>query len=338
MAQTTRRFQFLLLDEFSSAGLYLMTEPLFLANWLLGRDAYSWTILSLDGSPARSSSAMIHPVDGSMDDCRMDAPLFVLASFNGKALTGDRKLLALLRRLGRHGVLLGGIETGGEALAKAGLLNGYRAAVHWDNKIGFQEQFPDIDVTESGYEVDRSRITSVGGLSNLHLALHLIGEAHGSDLAAEVGRHLLVIPPGGAAPDLHGGTQRVREQSGSSRVRRATMLMKADLENPISCQDIADRLSISLRQLERDFLAHYGLTPKKYYKVLRLNHAHSLLQQTNLSVTEISVSAGFASSEHFSRAYRAQFGCPPSQDRRQVTDAPTSWTPDHVAGLLGTRH
>lgn len=331
MSVITKRFQFLLLDEFAHAGLYLMTEPMFLANWLLGQEVYTWAFLSMDGNPVRSSSGMLQPVEGSIDDCRMDGPLFVMASFSAQEPTGDRKLLSQLRRMGRHGFLVGGIEMGSEALAKAGLLNGYRVAVHWENKIGFQERFPDTQVTDREFEVDRNRITSVGAVANMHLALHLIEEMHGAALVGEICRHLHLKGSDHQSADHPPGAPVMQDWQGERRVRQAIGLMKQDMENPYSCQEIADELGISLRQLERDFRTVHGLTPKRYYSILRLNHAHGLLQQTDLSVTEISVSTGFVSSEHFSRAYRAQFGCPPSQDRRQSTDAPASWTPDHIA-------
>lgn len=324
---TTQRFQFLLLEEHSALGVSLLSEPLFLANWLLAQKAYDWLLTSLDGGSVRASSGKMQPVDAPVDALPHDEPLFVVASFNGKAVTSDSQLLSMLRRRARHGALLGGIETGSEALARAGLLDGHRAAVHWDNAEGFREMFPRVTVSNRSFEVDRNRVTSAGALANLHLMASLIESDHGPGVVREILRHLLISPLGES-----GEFQRPEAGDGGSvvhrRVRAATVMMQEHLETPMSCPEIAGSLSVSLRQLERNFVDTFGMSPKTYYRVLRLNHAHALLQQTDLSVTEVAISTGFTSIEHFSRAYRSQFGETPSQDRRQTPCAPVAWTID----------
>ena len=91
------RYQLLLLDDFSALGVSLLSEPMFLANWLLARKAYSWTLLSMDGAAVRASSGVLQPVDGAADEAPNGEPLFVIASFDGKAV-------ALLRQLFLNGV------------------------------------------------------------------------------------------------------------------------------------------------------------------------------------------------------------------------------------------
>lgn len=320
-------YRFLLLDDHSTLGVSLMSEPLFLANWLLGREAYAWSLVSLDGRPVRSSSGTMQPVDGAAEDTPEQDPLFVVASFNGKRVTSDPALLSLLRRRARHGGMLGGIETGSEALARAGLLDGYLAAVHWDNAGGFREMFPRVSVSNRSFEIDRQRATSAGALANLHLMAALIAADHGDTVVREIMRHLLVQPLDENA-EFQGPDTRAGGSVVARRVHEAVAMMQDNLETPLTCPEIAATLNVSLRQLERNFVDTFGVTPKRYYLVLRLNRAHALLQQTDLSVTEIAVSAGFASTEHFSRAYRAQFGETPSRDRYQVTWAPVAWSLD----------
>ncbi len=86
--------------------------------------------------------------------------------------------------------------------------------------------------------------------------------------------------------------------------------------------EIAARIGLSQRQLQRHFRLHLGTTPTRHYTLVRLSKAHKLLQQTDLPVTEIAVGCGFASLENFSRVYRSLFGRAPSRDRRQSTCAP----------------
>ena len=98
--------------------------------------------------------------------------------------------------------------------------------------------------------------------------------------------------------------------------------MQQQIDEPLTCSEIAERVGLSQRQLQRHFQQSFGTTMQRHYVTMRLAVAHKLLQQTDLPVTEIAVSTGFASLENFSRVYRACFGRPPSTDRRQSTEAP----------------
>jgi len=319
----TQRYDFLLLPQFSHLGLALATEPLFLANWLSGKRLYRWSTASLDGRPVRTSAGQDVSVDMAIDATSDCDGLFVLASFGPKKLSRDRRLLDLLRRHARHGTLIGGLETGSEALARAGLLDGYRAAIHWDNVDAFQEVYPRVSVSTRLYELDRNRITSAGAIANLDMMLHLIATQHGNGLADEIAQHLLRGPVREAseAQDTRVGRQDVRI---GQRLGEAVALMQDTLEEPIACADIARNLGLSLRQLERNFAARFGMTPARYYRMLRLNHAHNLLQQTDMTVTEVALRSGFAAPEHFTRCYRQQFGETPSRDRQQIPGAPVA--------------
>ncbi len=96
--------------------------------------------------------------------------------------------------------------------------------------------------------------------------------------------------------------------------------MEQTVEEPLPCAQIARRAGLSMRRMQRLFEKALGTTPVRHYQFIRLTKAHALLQQTDLSVTEIAVSAGFGSLEHFCRIYRRQFGCRPRDDRRQSVD------------------
>jgi AraC family carnitine catabolism transcriptional activator len=98
--------------------------------------------------------------------------------------------------------------------------------------------------------------------------------------------------------------------------------MNEHVDEPLSCGEIAQRLGLSLRQLERRFKQELGCTLLEKYRLIRMSRAHQLLQQTGLSVTQVALSCGFSSPEYFCRLYRAMFDCSPSTDRRQSTTAP----------------
>src|ERR1044072_3168939 len=131
MTDAPRRIGFLLLPQFSIMAFASALEPLRVANRLSRREVYRWTIFSADGLPVPASNGLHLPVDavaGSADDLPM---LIVCAAFEPLGAVPPA-LIRGCRRLDRAGAVLGGIDTGGFALAAAGLLDGYRATAHWE--------------------------------------------------------------------------------------------------------------------------------------------------------------------------------------------------------------
>jgi AraC family carnitine catabolism transcriptional activator len=320
-ALPSQRIGFLLLPDFPQICLAAAIEPLFIANWLAGAELYRWETLSLDGRPVRASNGTSVAVDGAVsEDLRFDA-LFLLASFDVKRQTGDRKLRAWLRRVARHGAVMGAIETGAELLAAAGLLEGRPVAIHWDNLQGFQESHGNVQAVQQLYTMAPDRLTCAGGSAVFDMMLAWIRARHGDALAAEIAGHLLLDrirapeepqPVPGAEP----------RQIADPVLRQVLALMEQTIEEPLPCPAIAERVGLSMRQLQRLFDRKTGMSPARHYMQIRLSKAHALLQQTDLGVTEIAMSAGFGSLEHFSRVYRARFGIAPSRDRRQIVAAP----------------
>lgn len=320
-APQTRRIAFLLLPDFPQICLAAAIEPLFIANWLNGTALYRWESLSLDGKPVRASNGTSVAVDDAIsEDVQFDA-LFLLASFDVKRQTENRKLRAWLRRVARHGAAIGAIETGAELLAAAGLLGDQPVAIHWDNLEGFQESHGNAHALRQLYTMMPGRLTCAGGSAVFDMMLTWIARQHGDVLAAEIAGHLLldrIRAPEEPQP-LPGAERKIVADPG---LRQALALMEQTIEEPLPCPVIARRVGLSLRQLQRLFERELGSSPARHYMQIRLSRAHALLQQTDLAVTEIAMSAGFGSLEHFSRAYRARFGLAPSRDRRQIVSAP----------------
>lgn len=311
----------LVVPQFSNLALALAIEPLVLANWLLQRKRFEWTILSADGEPVPSTNGMYIPVDMPLSDGQEFDAVFVFASFEAKQHAKNRRVKNWLRRQAMFGAELAGIETGTEVLAAAGLLENYSAAIHWDNLEGFQELYPRVKAKNQFYTFEKRRLTCAGAMSTLDMMLHWIGEREGADLAHEVAQHMQYTQVRSPDDSLH-SVASARARDANKHVQQAIDLMQETLEEPISCDEIAAKSGISRRQLERQFKHYTSMPPLKYYISLRLARAHKLLQQTDLSVAQVAVSTGFLSLEHFSRVYRGKFGCPPSGDRLQSVQAP----------------
>jgi AraC family carnitine catabolism transcriptional activator len=321
MAEDSRLVGLLLLPDFSQLGLAAVTEPLFVANWLSGRSRYRWQALSLDGKSVRSSSGQKLPVEAGIGHVSRFDLLLVLASFDAKRLARDQALKSWLRRVARHGATVGGIETASDVVAAAGLLDGRPVAVHWDNLQGFAESHPRCRAVSQLYTVTDNRLTCAGQSATLDMMLAWIAQDADAALAAEVAAHLMLPSwrrgdEPQPVPGAHAATHV------DPLLRRVTAIMDRHVEEPLSCGQIARRAGLSMRRMQRLFEKALGTTPVRHYQFIRLTKAHALLQQTDLSVTEIAVSAGFGSLEHFCRVYRRRFGCRPRDDRRQSVGAP----------------
>jgi AraC family carnitine catabolism transcriptional activator len=206
-------------------------------------------------------------------------------------------------------------------VAAAGLLDGRKVAVHWDNLQGFAESHPQCRAVAELYTASPGRLTCAGHSAILDMMLHGIAGDHGPSLAGEVAAHLML--PNWRKSDDHQPAPWVKaRKTADPTLERALALMEKSIEEPIPCSVIARRVGVTSRQLQRLFARELETSPVRHYQRLRLSRAHALLQQTDLTVTEIAVSAGFNSLEHFCRLYRRQFNCRPRDDRRQSVAAP----------------
>jgi AraC family carnitine catabolism transcriptional activator len=312
---TVRKIALLLLPEFSNFGLAAVTEPLFVANWLAQATVFEWRTISDDGKPVRASNGSDIPVDGDLTLAAGCTSLFVFASFDPARTAGSRARTRWLKRIARTGAELVGIENGSLALAEAGLLDQHAAAVHWDNLAGFQELFPRIRIAQSLFSFSNNRVTCAGAAAILDMMIAWIAHHADAQTSTEVARHLLLSPRRDAR---HGDSAPAQDPL----IARARAIMQAHVDDPLSCDTIAQQLGLSLRQLERRFKQQLRQTLHSEYMLVRVEKAHQYLQQTTLSVTEVSALTGFTSVEYFSKVYRRVFGVLPSKDRRQSTDAP----------------
>ncbi|MGE4372972.1 MAG: GlxA family transcriptional regulator [Xanthobacter sp.] len=312
--QKVSQIGFVLLPGFALMSYASALEPLRAANIIAGSELYGWRHLSVDGAPVGASNHLVMAVDGGLDDLKGLDTIIVCAGGNPGAFD-DARLWHGLRAMAWRGLTLGGVSAGPYLLARAGVLDGYRATVHWEHAAAFAEQFSKVDLRSSLFEVDRNRLTCAGGVAALDMMHHVIGEAHGFALARAVGDWFLQahVRPGEGGQRL-GLPERLGVRN--ARLERIIDLMESRIETPASREELADSAGVSLRQLDRLFAEHIGVGAEAYYQGIRLTRARELLRQTNLPVTEIAMATGFASASHFSRAYRRKYACTPRQERQ----------------------
>jgi transcriptional regulator GlxA family with amidase domain len=312
----TEDVTFVLVDEFSHLAFSCAIEPLRIANLLSGRDLYRWTLASENGERAVCSNGAVTLVDGGLAPMSREAWLFVVAGINVERHVTPG-LVGHIRRERARGVRIAGCCSGAYILAHAGLLDGLRAAIHWDYHDAFAEEFPQVELCRNVFVADEPFVTASGGTATADLMLYLIEQRHGLDLSIAVADQMVHTAVRHATAE-----QRVSVQSRhgvrNPKLIRAIQLMTETADGPVSPAAIAEQLNISKRQLERLFQRYLNCSPYKYGVAIRLHKARNLLLQTENSVTDIAVACGFESASHFSRVYRAHFGVAPTRQRARL--------------------
>ena len=311
--QNPRKIAFLLLEKFTMLSLASAVEPLRMANQLTSETFYQWCLVSETGESVKASDGIEVSVDQSIDDFIDFHVLIVVGGVDGHN-SFTKNQLRWLRRLDKKNIGLGGVCTGPFALAAAGLLNNYACSAHWDCLAALQESYPGVICTNRLFVIDKNRMTSTGGTAPMDMMLKMINNDHGYAVVTAISEMFIC--------------DRVRDEKDQQKVPlkhllgttqpkllEAAELMEANIEEPISLEELAGYVNISRRQLERLFKNYLDCSPSRYYLRIRLGRARQLLKQTSMSIVEIASVCGFISTPHFSKCYKAHMGLPPREER-----------------------
>jgi AraC family transcriptional regulator, glycine betaine-responsive activator len=307
-------FGFLTLPQFSMIAFTSAIEVLRMANYVARTEHYRWSIFSLDGAPVPASNGIVVRPTQPLDHAQLPDVMIVCGGVRIRDAVTDATRATLVELAGR-GVPLGGICTGAYALMASGLLDGYRCTVHWENLSALHAEFPQVRFADELFVVDRDRLTCTGGTAPLDLMLNLVGGRLGQPLAAQVSEQFILERIRGATDPQ---PIPVDARVGFSRAElvEVVRLMEANIEEPLSLEELARLVRLSQRHLQRMFKIYLNVSPTHYYLSLRLKRARDLLRTTDASIARVTTICGFHSPCHFSKAYRAQFGHAPSYERR----------------------
>lgn len=289
-------------------------DPMRAANRVAGRELYRWEIVSLDGAAPVTTSGLPIPVDGRFEPGRRRDLLIVLAAFN-VFTHATRAALAAVRMGARNATMTGGFEAGAWVLGLAGLLDGRAATTHWEDLEDFAARFPLADVRPDRWVIDGPMLTAGGAMPALDLMLALIRARQGFSTALDVAS-LYVYDETQAASAAQPLVSLGRLRDREPRVAAAIRVMEAHLDAPLPISAIARRGGVSTRTIETLFQGTVGASPGAYYLALRLKAARRLVLDTRLSMAEIAERAGFSSIAALSRAFRREYGLPPSAARK----------------------
>ncbi|MEH6577637.1 MAG: GlxA family transcriptional regulator [Amphritea sp.] len=312
------RFGFLLLPNFSLIAFSSGIEPLRMANWVTGEECYETVLISHDGGAVASSFGVQTLVDCSLQDIPPLDAIFVCGA-SPIARTGNEMVLGWLRRQSRSAMALGGIGTGSYLLACAGLLNGYRATIHWWDVASLRDEFPETQVTNNLFEIDGNRYTCSGGTAAMDMMLFIIGKHYDMNLAASISEQF-ICERMRSGSDQQRIPLKTRIGASQPKLIEAVTLMEANIEEPLSTEDLAFHVGVSRRHLERLFKKHLQTVPSKYYLELRLEMARQLLRQSDKPALQVGLACGFSSASYFSTAYRNHYGLTPREERKRESE------------------
>ena len=253
-------YAFLLVPGFSYITFASAIEPLRMANMVIRDSRYAAVTCSADGEPVVASNGVRTETDHAIDDLPEATAIFVCGP-NPIDFPQERRLIRWLRRMAARGIGIGGIDTGRYLLARAGLLDGFRCTVHWQNLPTLMADFPRLIASEHVFEIDRGRYTASGGTAAMDLMLQLIADTSGDGTTAAAAADLLVHERVRDRLDRQRIPLRHRIGTGQDRLGGAVALMEANVEEPMQLHEIAGYLGISERQLERLFETHLASTP-----------------------------------------------------------------------------
>ncbi len=307
-----RQIDIVLLDNFPSLSLAMITEPLRLANREKVTQCFRWRILGAAAQTVRSSSGLKIQCDATLDFQRADA-VILLSSYEPEiGLTPI--LINWLKQRAQQGQLMGCVDTAALIFAAAGLLEKYPAAVHHEAIEGFKIEFPHTYFSDQLFTFNKSRCSSAGGVVTVDMTLALINHFESDELATRV-TEILNYQPINSAQSLSKAGRSWDVPRVNRQLAHCVEIMIANIDTPISIQRLASMVGLKEWGIRRLFLRYLKQTPLTYYRNIRLSRAQDMLRNSHASIGGIASACGFENFETFSRVYKKHFGLQPSKDR-----------------------
>lgn len=302
----------LVLPQSSILEVASVLDPLRSANRHLGRQAFRWRVVSPDGDAVPLTCDISLPSTGSLAAAQPADALIIVAGYK-QSEVATQSLIRDLHRMAPGFTAIGGVDAGAWIMARAGLLRGHRATVHWEDLEDLATLHPEIDVLPDRYVIDRKYFTAGGAAPAGDMMLHLIRMRHGPALARQVAASFITTPKPGSEPQIHPARSDPRLDP---RVTSAIARMEARLDDPEPASATAAALGMTPRRLEQLFAEALGMTPGAYALTLRLASARRMITDTQHPLAEVALRCGFSSASTLSRAFRQRFGAAPSSLRR----------------------
>lgn len=280
------------------------------------RPAYTFEILAERAGPVRTLSGVKIFADRSFADAGDEFDTLIVAGGDAMGNRANRAMIEWIRERSEGARRMASICTGAFLLAESGLLNGRKVTTHWGYCQRLATEYPALEVEPDRVYIREDDLYTSGGITaGIDLALALVEEDFGSEIANRVARFLLVFfrRPGGQSqfssfiPPAAKSRMDMRELQG--------WIIDHPAED-LSVEALAGRLAMSPRNFARVFVKEVGVTPASFVEQVRVNVARSLIEQTPLPLKTVSRRSGFGNDEHMRRAFQRHLKVSP-QDYRE---------------------
>ena len=304
----------LLIPGYNLAEMSHIIEPLKVANHSLGHALYEWKLFSLEGGPLVSSCGIqVHTLPLTSGPILEHLDALVICASHEVYQLPLKSFIKPLKQLGDNNTMLGGVGTGAYYLYRAGLLDDCRWTIDHRHLGDLRHQ--GATPNRAIFNVNNNRFTCQGGSTSLDMMLHIIHLHHGKSLAITVAEEMNcgVL----RTPKEHRLDNKISPYGWPNSLQQVASLMENNIDEPLSLSEISGYAGLGKRQIQRLFKVYIGISPSIYYLEKRLNHAHKLLFESELTVEKIAILSGFSSLPSFYKCYKKRFGLPPLKARHQ---------------------
>jgi transcriptional regulator GlxA family with amidase domain len=271
-------------------------------------------VMAVTPGPVRSSSGVEMLARGLRPSGAITT-LIVAGGEGVRTAAACPKTLALVRSMAGRGVRVASVCSGAYVLAEAGLLDGRRATTHWQRTGHFVKAYPNIKLeADRIYVRDGDVWTSAGITAGIDLALAMVAEDYGDEIAQKTARQLVLYHRRSGGQSQFSSLLELKAPNG--RFGPLLAWARENLNAPLTVEDLAEQAGMSSRHFTRAFIAETGTTPSKAVERLRIEVARQRVQSSSEAIERVAEITGFRDPERMRRAFIRAFGQPPQSLRR----------------------
>jgi len=282
------------------------------ARYATGKPAIK--VVAATAGPVRSTSGVEMLARGLQPSAAITT-LIIAGGEGVEAAAQCPRTLAFVRGLAKRGVRIASVCSGAIVLAEAGLLDGRRATTHWQRTWEFLRRYPQVKLeSDQIFTRDGSIWTSAGITAGIDLALAMVTEDYGDEIAQKTAKQLVLYHRRSGGQSQFSSLLELKAPNG--RFGPLLAWAREHLEAPLTVEDLAERAGMSSRHFTRAFIAETGTTPSKAVERLRIEVARQRVQSSSEAIERVAETTGFRDPERMRRAFIRAFGQPPQSLRR----------------------
>lgn len=283
------------------------------------KNIYTMMLLAEQPGPLQTLSGLQLVADHSYAASNIEIDTLLIPGGDIEHAVANRELIAWIKRTAPKVRRVVSVCTGAFLLAEAGLLDGLKATTHWHYSSQLAKSYPAVCVEPDYIFIREGNIFTSGGItSGIDLALALLEEDWGRELALFVARFMVVFlkRPGGQSQF---SAYLTSEASHRPDIRDLQAWIMDHADQDLTVEALADRMAMSPRNFARLFTCETGLTPGKYVEMVRIDQARNLLETSDLGMEWIADKTGFKDPERMRRAFLRQLGVNPQNYRQRFS-------------------